>query len=278
MLNKKDLEELEGFSKLECSDTSNLFKLSELDPQTDFVDSDFSKLMLQGIDFSCFNFKGSNFSKSILYDVNFSCANLKGVDFSNANLRRANFTDAIIDDTVDFSNAYLGEVLGLDNFTKTDNVDCVGSILFIEDEPNSVLKFTKELYDTFPFINLDIAENKKNGVEMLRSNKYLFTIIDAKIPETTENQTDDLLGQEISELLSSGKIEVPYTKMKHVILTEHKTAVLKTIARLPDDDKLVAIVEKGDKDLVYKENIFYNIFNAYLEAFLPNTEKKPAPI
>ncbi len=265
MLTKKDVEELEAFSKSDCSEPTELFKLSGLDPTTDFVGGDFSKVMLQKIDLSGFNFKGADFSKSILSSVNFSGANLKGVNFSKTNLKDANFTDALIDDTTDFSKAYLVGALGLDIPTTNNEIDSVGSILFIEDEPKSMLNSIQELYDTFPFIDIDIVDGNKDGIEKLRSNKYLFAIIDAKIPETSDVQANDLLGQKISEQLSSGEIEVPNHEMRHVILTEHKNAVLNTIGDLVENNKLVAVIEKSESSSIFKEKIINNIFDEYLQ-------------
>jgi len=264
MLTNKDIESLEMFLEFNSQDYNEIIKMSGLDKSVDFIEADFSRMMLTDIDFSGFNLKGADFSDSILLGANFTDALVEGANFTNTNLMRANFDGASIDEATIFNNSYLNDVSGLGESDINEKVEKTCSMLFIEDELESMISVIQGLVETFPYVNIDFVGSEHDGVEKLKTAPYIFAIIDAKIPETDANNAHDLLGQRISEQLSSGEIKALNKEMKHVILTEHKKVVIDSSDVVNSDD-LLAVVEKSDPPAVFKKHIIDNVYKGYLD-------------
>lgn len=258
MLNKTELEDLRSFAGLPDGSTANdLLIKSKLDPSEDFIGFDFGGLYLPNINLSGFNLCGCNFENAILYGAKFCGANLTESNFKDANIRRAEFEGAITKHA-DFTGVFAEHATGLSLRSPDARKKYRASVLFIEDEPNSVQLNTKLIYDLFPWINIVFEQSEVEGARRLKSDEFIVTIIDARIPKSKGDATTGLLGRDLSEQLSKEQVVPRYKEMRHAILTEHKPAI--KVSHLTKDEKRIGVIEKGE-DIEAFDDVLHCIYS-----------------
>lgn len=243
MIDEKEFTELTEFALQEDADINTLIRDSGLDPAADFQEFDFSDMYLPGTIFTGFNLRGSNFRNAVLPDSVFRASNLQGSDFSGANLRRADFSESMIDDAF-FKGAYLERAVGVDPAPTVASARKGGTVIFVDDEPESIQTNIKILDDILPWVEIVIVKSESEGLEQITSKNFLFAVIDARIPAQPGGNATALLGAEIAQNLSSGKVSPSNKSMHYALLTEHKLAIQED--RFEKDPRRIGIIEKDE--------------------------------
>ncbi len=262
MLTEEHINKYETFLGIDSFDPNFLIQNSNLDPLHDFVGFNFDGLYLPKINLKGFNLTDATFRNVVLKGANFEGSNLSNAIFQNTNLRRCNFNDADLTNTK-FEQVSLHKTLGL----KVDSCSigsAIGKVLFIEDEVETIEENLELLIDTFPGIDVEIAINEEKARQLLNQKKYIFIIIDARIPESENEDSETLRGVIISEELSKGELYKKNRMIPHIILTHHKNALFNT--EIDKAGNCLGHIEKGRDLLRYEAIVIHSVFSNFINS------------